>query len=82
MLSYIKLNFLQQIDVPICFAIMQNPMSLSEKFNAFIGKKVFVIAGDYKGYRGTLLGTSPELCHIAMHAHPRLTLKRSDVVTQ
>jgi len=57
-------------------------MLSSDKFDTFIGKEVFVIAGDYKGYRGTLLGTSPEFCHIAMHGHPRLTLKRSDVVTE
>jgi hypothetical protein len=60
---------------------MVNALSL-DMFDKFIGNEVFFISGDYKGYRGTLLSIGPEFCSIAVHAHPRLPLKRRDVVTQ
>jgi transcription elongation factor len=53
-----------------------------DMFDKVIGKEVFIIGGDYKGYRGTLLSIGPEFCMVAVHAHLRLTLKRHDVVTR
>jgi len=60
---------------------MVNTVSL-DMFDKFIGKEVFIISGDYKGYRGTLRTIGPEFCSIALHAHPCLLLRRCDVVTQ
>jgi hypothetical protein len=76
-----RTQILQQIDVPIRFAAMIVAVSL-DMFNDIIGKEVFVIGGDCKGYRGTLLGIGPDLCIVSVPAHPCLTLKQSDVVTQ
>jgi len=59
---------------------MVNAVSL-DMFDKFTGKEVFVISGDYKGYRGTLLNISPECYSVALHAHPLLPLRRCDIVT-
>ncbi|KAG1859504.1 hypothetical protein C8R48DRAFT_774843 [Suillus tomentosus] len=69
------------INVPICFVIKTHNASL-DSFKKDIGHEVFVIGGQWKGYRGTLDSLSLETCTVAVRGQVRATLKLHDVVTK
>ncbi|KAG0701738.1 hypothetical protein DFH29DRAFT_999926 [Suillus ampliporus] len=50
-------------------------------FNKVIGKEVFVIGGDRKGYQATLYSVGSETCTIAVHGQAHTTLKCKDIAT-
>ncbi|KAG1851801.1 hypothetical protein C8R48DRAFT_777751 [Suillus tomentosus] len=68
------------INVPIRF-VMKLRNANVDSFNHVIGKEVFVVGGNLKGYRATLYNIGREDCAVAIHGQKRTTLKRSDVVT-
>ncbi|KAG1779355.1 hypothetical protein EV702DRAFT_1195318 [Suillus placidus] len=68
------------IEVPIRFAMMLCKESTDE-FKSVIGREVFIIGGDLKGYRATLYSVGSDTCTVAVHGQRRLTLKRHDVAT-
>lgn len=72
---------LLQIDVPITFAIKKRDANL-DSFNNVIGREVFIVGGELKGYRATLYDIASNTCTIVVHGRTRTTLKRQDVVTR
>ncbi|KIK32638.1 hypothetical protein CY34DRAFT_65333, partial [Suillus luteus UH-Slu-Lm8-n1] len=68
------------IDVPITFAIKKRDANL-DSFNNVIGREVFIVGGELKGYRATLYDIASNTCTIIVHGRTRTTLKRQDVVT-
>ncbi|KAG1777244.1 hypothetical protein EV702DRAFT_1197572 [Suillus placidus] len=68
------------INVPIRFVVKLRNASL-DTFKNVIGKEVFIIGGEQKGYRAMLYDVGNETCSIAIHGQRRITLKHSDVVT-
>ncbi|KAG2112352.1 uncharacterized protein F5147DRAFT_771418 [Suillus discolor] len=68
------------IEVPIRFAIMLRKKSVDE-FKSVIGREVFIIRGDLKGYRATLYSIASDTCTVAIHGQRRVTLKHHDVAT-
>ncbi|KAG1718645.1 hypothetical protein EDD22DRAFT_855345, partial [Suillus occidentalis] len=69
------------LDVPIRFTTKIHNASL-DSFKKDIGHEVFVIGGEWKGYRGTLDSLSVETCTVALCGQVRTTLKLHDVVTR
>jgi hypothetical protein len=53
-----------------------------DSFNSVIGKEVFVIGGEQKGYRATLYGLAPDTCKVALHGQAHTMLKRHDIATR
>ncbi|KAG1770610.1 hypothetical protein EV702DRAFT_1049328 [Suillus placidus] len=68
------------INVPIRFVVKLHNASL-DTFKNIIGKEVFIIGGEQKGYRAMLYDVGNETCSVAIHGQRRITLKHSDVVT-
>ncbi|KAG1858316.1 hypothetical protein C8R48DRAFT_775264 [Suillus tomentosus] len=68
------------IEVPIRFAMMLRKTSVDE-FKSVIGREVFIIGGDLKGYRATLYSVASDTCTVAVHGQRRVTLKCHDVAT-
>ncbi|KAG2120556.1 uncharacterized protein F5147DRAFT_766471 [Suillus discolor] len=68
------------IDIPIGFVIKVCNASL-DSFNKVIGQEVFIVGGEWKGYRATLYSVGSETCRVAVHGQPRITLSRQDIVT-
>ncbi|KAG2151803.1 hypothetical protein BD769DRAFT_1380674 [Suillus cothurnatus] len=60
------------IHVPICFVIKTHNTAL-DSFKKDIGQEVFVIRGEWKGYRGTLDSISAETCTVALRGQVRGT---------
>lgn len=56
-------------------------MSL-DTFKSVIGKEVFVIHGQHKGYRATLYDIGREDCSVALHGQKRILLKLPEVATR
>lgn len=56
-------------------------MSL-DTFKSIIGKEVFVIHGQHKGYRATLYDIGREDCSVALHGQKRILLKLPEVATR
>ncbi|KAG1899890.1 uncharacterized protein F5891DRAFT_980831 [Suillus fuscotomentosus] len=54
------------IEVPIRFAMMLRKTSIDE-FKSVIGREVFIIGGDLKGYRATLYSVASNTCTVAVH---------------
>jgi ribosomal protein L24 len=71
----------QQINVPMRFVMKIRNASL-DTFKDMIGKEVFVIQGQHKGYRATLYDIGREHCSVALHGQKRILLKHPEVVTR
>ncbi|KAG2129750.1 hypothetical protein DEU56DRAFT_915012 [Suillus clintonianus] len=67
--------------VPIRF-VTKIRNAFLDSFRNDIGREVFVIGGDRKGYRATLYSLSLETCTVAVHGQQRITLKLHEVVTR
>ncbi|KAG2740339.1 hypothetical protein P692DRAFT_20753428 [Suillus brevipes Sb2] len=68
------------ITVPIRFVMKTRNVDLDD-FKKFIGKEVYIIGGEKKGFRATLYGLSPDDCVVAVHGQPRMIAKRYDIAT-
>ncbi|KAG2113777.1 uncharacterized protein F5147DRAFT_650196 [Suillus discolor] len=68
------------INVPIGFVVKLQNADL-DCFK-HIGQEVFVIWGEYKGYRGTLHGIGHEACVVALRGQKCTSLKLYDTVTK
>ncbi|KAG1836146.1 hypothetical protein DFJ58DRAFT_847138 [Suillus subalutaceus] len=69
------------VEVPISFVIKVHNVSL-DSFKKDIGKEVFIIGGDRKGYQGTLYSFTSENCIVAVHGQQRTKIKPKDVATR
>ncbi|KAG1760182.1 hypothetical protein EDD22DRAFT_848660 [Suillus occidentalis] len=69
------------INVQIGFVTKLQNVSL-DSFKKEIDQEVFVIGGDWKGYRATLYSLSTETCNIAVHGQQCTTVKLHDIVTR
>ncbi|KAG0697354.1 hypothetical protein DFH29DRAFT_878763 [Suillus ampliporus] len=67
------------IDVPIRFVMTRKLRN--DSFSHVIGKEVFIVGGNLKGYRATLYDIESENCIVAVHGQKRTTLKCPDVIT-
>ncbi|KAG1858586.1 hypothetical protein C8R48DRAFT_775023 [Suillus tomentosus] len=67
--------------VPIRF-VTKIRNAFLDSFRNDIGREVFVIGGDRKGYRATLYSLSYETCTVAVYGQQRTTLKLHEVVTR
>jgi ribosomal protein L24 len=76
-----NISNLQQINVPMRFVVKIRNASL-DTFKDMIGKEVFVIQGQHKGYRATLYDIGREHCSVALHGQKRILLKHPEVVTR
>ncbi|KAG2097503.1 uncharacterized protein F5147DRAFT_777951 [Suillus discolor] len=68
------------INVPIRFVVKIRNVSL-DTFKSVIGKEVFVIRGQHKGYRATLYDIGREDCSVALHGQKHILLKLPEVAT-
>lgn len=53
-----------------------------ETFTSYVGKEVFIIGGEKKGYRATLYDIRAHNCTVAIHGQKRITLKSCDIATR
>jgi ribosomal protein L24 len=79
--SLLNLSNCLQITVPIRFVMKTRNVDLDD-FKKFIGKEVYIIGGEKKGFRATLYGLSPDDCVVAVHGQPRMIAKRYDIATR
>jgi ribosomal protein L24 len=56
--------------------------AVSETFNSYVGKEVYVIGGEMKGYRATLYDVRNDSCKVAVHGQRPITLNPCDVATR
>ncbi|KAG1759388.1 hypothetical protein EDD22DRAFT_849256 [Suillus occidentalis] len=68
------------INVPMRFVMKIRNASL-DTFKDMIGKEVFIIQGQHKGYRAMLYDIGREHCSVALHGQKRILLKHPEVVT-
>ncbi|KAG1818905.1 hypothetical protein EV424DRAFT_1347487 [Suillus variegatus] len=68
------------INVPIRFVMKLHNANM-DSFSHVIGKEVFIIGGNLKGYQATLYNIGSQDCTIAVHGQKCMTLKHPDVVT-
>ncbi|KAG1825060.1 hypothetical protein EV424DRAFT_1537942 [Suillus variegatus] len=68
------------INVPIRFVLKLRNANV-DSFSHVIGKEVFIIGGNLKGYRATLYDIGSQDCTVAVHGQKRTTLKHPDVIT-
>jgi ribosomal protein L24 len=71
----------QQVNVPMRFVVKTRNATV-DTFKNVIGKEVFVIQGQHKGYRATLYDIGREHCSVALPGQKRIMLKLSEVVTR
>ncbi|KIK35767.1 hypothetical protein CY34DRAFT_95509, partial [Suillus luteus UH-Slu-Lm8-n1] len=69
------------VDVPIGFVIKVHDTSL-DSFKKDIGQEVYIIGGDYKGYRATLYSLSSMDCTVALHRQQRTKIQLKNVATR
>ncbi|KAG1845074.1 hypothetical protein C8R48DRAFT_780081 [Suillus tomentosus] len=68
------------VNVPMRFVVKTRNAAV-DTFKNVIGKEVFVIQGQHKGYRATLYDIGREHCSVALPGQKRIMLKLSEVVT-
>jgi ribosomal protein L24 len=71
----------RQVNVPMWFVVKICNASL-DTFKDIIGKEVFIIQGQHKGYQVTLYDIRSEHCSVALHGQKWILLKHSEVATR
>ncbi|KAG1738151.1 uncharacterized protein EDB91DRAFT_1249469 [Suillus paluster] len=69
------------INVPMRFMVKTCNVSL-DTFKNDIGKEVFIIQGQHKGYQATLYDIESKGCSVALHGQKRITLELPEVTTR
>ncbi|KAG1890413.1 hypothetical protein F4604DRAFT_1914959 [Suillus subluteus] len=70
-----------EINVPIGFVMKVHNADL-ECFKKDVNQEVFIVGGEYKGYRGTLHSLGIEECIVALRGQKHTRVKLYDVVTK
>jgi hypothetical protein len=67
--------------VPIQF-VMKVRNTFYETFNSYVGKEVYIIGGEMKGYRATLYNIHNDSYKVAVHRQCPITLNPCGIATR